>query len=191
MKWCSTCKFYRPPRVSHCSACNNCIEKFDHHCPWVNNCVGRRNYRYFFIFLNTLSLHMMNTFGISLWFVIRNLYGAQVPTSDPYIALSIFIMVIVALLFIPVFGLTVFHITLVVRGRTTNEQVTGKFQNGLNPFDEGCFNNCSTTFCLSESPKYLDYQPTDFSGYLVEKTGKRRPISTTMVAVRVHENGHT
>ncbi|XP_078493481.1 uncharacterized protein LOC100176409 [Ciona intestinalis] len=192
MKWCSTCKFYRPPRVSHCSACNNCIEKFDHHCPWVNNCVGRRNYRYFFIFLNTLSLHMINTFAISLWFVIRNMYGAQAPTYDPPIALSIFIMVIVALLFIPVFGLTVFHITLVVRGRTTNEQVTGKFQNGLNPFDEGCINNCSSAFCVSESPKYLDYQVTDLSQYTMEKTSvKKRATSASMVVVRVQENGHT
>ena len=57
---CKTCgdpnkfgfRFYiKPPKVSHCNFCNNCVLGFDHHCVLLNNCIGRRNLKFFSLFL--------------------------------------------------------------------------------------------------------------------------------------------
>jgi hypothetical protein len=49
--WCAKCDNYKPPHTHHCSYCGTCIEGFDHHCPWMNNCVGKRNHKFFMLFL--------------------------------------------------------------------------------------------------------------------------------------------
>ncbi len=44
------------------------------------------------------------------------------------------------------------------RGRTTNEQVTGKFRTGVNPFDVGCIKNWKQIVFSSLSPSYIEFR---------------------------------
>ena len=66
LPFCRTCKVLRPPRSYHCRDCGFCVEIHDHHCPWMGTCIGKRNIRYFMLFLQLTALHALITAILTL-----------------------------------------------------------------------------------------------------------------------------
>ncbi|XP_070615941.1 palmitoyltransferase ZDHHC9 [Erythrolamprus reginae] len=160
LKYCYTCKIFRPPRASHCSICDNCVERFDHHCPWVGNCVGKRNYRYFYLFILSLSLLTIYIFSFNIVYVaLKSLKIGFLSTlkETPGTALEVLICFFTLW---SVVGLTGFHTFLVALNQTTNEDIKGSWtgKNRVqNPYSHGnLVKNCCEVLCGPLPPSVLD-----------------------------------
>ncbi|CAJ1083579.1 palmitoyltransferase ZDHHC18b [Xyrichtys novacula] len=167
LKYCFTCKMFRPPRTSHCSLCDNCVERFDHHCPWVGNCVGKRNYRFFYTFIVSLSFLTAFIFGCVTTHLALRAQGGKGLVSVTAVELVICFFSVWSIL-----GLSGFHTYLVASNLTTNEDIKGSWsgkggEDVTNPYShKNIFINCCTVLCGPMPPSLIDrrgFLPSDES----------------------------
>ncbi|XP_078163848.1 protein S-acyltransferase 8-like isoform X1 [Carex rostrata] len=166
LKYCHTCMIYRPPRCSHCSVCDNCVDRFDHHCPWIGQCIGQRNYRVFmgFILCGTLlCMYVLSMCVMHMDFVLKEakwMVLTALKRSPASVALIFYCFV--SLWFVG--GLTAFHLYLMSTNQTSYEHYKRKhnkplsWEPNINIFDKGCLMNFKELLCTKPNTSEIDFR---------------------------------
>ena len=144
LPFCYSCSMYRPPRTSHCSVCDNCVERFDHHCLWLGTCIGKRNYRYFYFLTLCINISAIFQIGYSLYYIV--VHSKKLKNKENYnkfVLWGFIAITLYDLLFVIFFTgkLLILHTWLVFHNLTFYENIKKKFRKvpGVNPFDKYLF----------------------------------------------------
>ncbi|KAJ3138940.1 hypothetical protein HDU90_000845 [Geranomyces variabilis] len=215
VKFCVTCRIWRPPRASHCSVCDRCVSNHDHHCPWMANCVGKNNYKYFYGFICTTALLAAYVFIFSLVALIRrareNGDGVETGVEGDAIGFwsavedkpaNLVLMVYTFVIGWTVFGMAAYHTWIACNAFTTHEQIkervrfdnsriTGTEHVGKSPFDRG--NGCANwvwVICREGDVRFENW-PADLEAGYLSGTMAMPPPPTTPTPGQVHPERST
>ncbi|KAF4382655.1 hypothetical protein F8388_015483 [Cannabis sativa] len=160
LKYCRTCKIFRPPRSCHCVVCDNCVEKFDHHCPWIGQCIALRNYRFYLTFIISALSFFFYVLYFSCWRIHQkvvkngsNLFGL-VRICPETLALVLF--TVAAIMFLT--GLAIFHLYLISTNQTAYENFRQRFVGSKSPYDKGVCGNIKEVLFVGMPPSKVDFR---------------------------------
>ncbi|XP_062104670.1 probable protein S-acyltransferase 5 [Humulus lupulus] len=160
LKYCRTCKIFRPPRSCHCVVCDNCVEKFDHHCPWIGQCIALRNYRFYLTFIISALSFFIYVIYFSCWRIHQkvvkngsNLFGL-VRNCPETLALVLFSFA--AILFLT--GLAIYHLYLISTNQTAYENFRQRFVGSKSPYDKGVYGNIKEILFVGMPPSRVDFR---------------------------------
>ena len=137
-------------RAKICRQTNTAIEKFDHYCPWTGNAIGRRNYPYFFGFICSTTLLSLIVFVTSVICIFgqtgaKGGFTRYMESNTYIVTVQVIVSIYAIILFLTLVGLTTYHINLVCRNVTTNEDLKGVYSlNKINEHDEGMLKNINS-----------------------------------------------
>jgi palmitoyltransferase ZDHHC13/17 len=111
---CHTCHIVKPPRSKHDRYTHACVLLFDHHCPFVGNTVGLLNYKWFYLFLVSMTIYC------ALMLILLTIYcrrQPRLPLTTLLIGLFLGLHGLVSA------GMWIYHTQLTAMNLSTNEHI--------------------------------------------------------------------